>query len=66
MIFSSNGKEFELKGIQGKPCKVIISNNMKKMLKEGHHVVISQLFSLDVQTRRPSNLVDLQKVVRNH
>jgi hypothetical protein len=30
MRFSLKGKEIELRGIQGKPSKVIISNNMKK------------------------------------
>jgi hypothetical protein len=50
MRFSSKGKEIELRGIQGKPSKVISSNNMTKLLKNGHHGVIAQLCSLDVQT----------------
>jgi hypothetical protein len=50
MRFSSNGKEIELIGIQGKPSKVIISNNMEKLLKKGHQGVVAQFFSLDVQT----------------
>jgi hypothetical protein len=41
MRFSSEGKETELRGIQGKPSKVIISNNMTKLLKKGHHGVIA-------------------------
>jgi hypothetical protein len=41
IIFSSKGKEIELKGIQGKPSKVVISNNMKKLLKKGHRGVIT-------------------------
>jgi hypothetical protein len=41
MRFSSKGKEIELRGIQWKPYKVIISNNMIKLLKMGHHGVIS-------------------------
>jgi hypothetical protein len=34
MRFSSEGKEIELRGIQGKPSKVISSNNMTKLLKK--------------------------------
>jgi len=66
MRFSSKGKEIELKGIQGKVSKVISSNNMKKSLKKGHHVVITSLFSPNVQTSRPSGLMDLQKVIDMH
>jgi hypothetical protein len=36
MRFSSDGKEIELRDIQGKPSKVISSNSMTKLLKEGH------------------------------
>jgi hypothetical protein len=43
MIFSAEGKKIDLRGIQGKPSKVISSNNMKKLLKNGHHGVIVQL-----------------------
>jgi hypothetical protein len=49
MKFSLDGKEIELRGIQGKPSKVISSNSMEKLLKKGHQGVISQLSSLDVQ-----------------
>jgi len=59
MRFSSEGKEIELRGIQGNPSKVIISNNMKKLLKRGHQGVISQLCSLDVQTSISSTPLDL-------
>jgi hypothetical protein len=38
MKFSSNGKEIELRGIQGKPYKVIIYNNMKKLIKRDTRV----------------------------
>jgi hypothetical protein len=48
MIFSLQGKEIELRGITGKPSKVISSNGMTKLLKNGHQGIISQLFSLDV------------------
>jgi hypothetical protein len=41
MRFSLEGKEIELRGIQGKPSKVISSSSMKKLLKKGHHSVIS-------------------------
>jgi hypothetical protein len=66
MRFSSEGKEIELRGIQGKPSKVISSNNMKKLLKKGHHGVIAQLSSIDVQTSISSAPMDLQKVINNH
>jgi hypothetical protein len=36
MRFSLDGKEIELRGIQGKPSKVIISNSVTKLLKKGH------------------------------
>jgi hypothetical protein len=49
MRFSSYCKEIELRAIQGKPSKVIISNSMKKLLKKGQCGVVAQLFSLDVQ-----------------
>jgi hypothetical protein len=39
---------------------------MKKLLKKGHYGVIVLLFSLDVQTSRPSIPMDLQKVIDNY
>jgi hypothetical protein len=59
MKFSLEGNEFELRGIIGKPSKVLRSNGMKKMLKKGHHGVIVQLCSLDVKTSKPSIPLDL-------
>ena len=41
--FSLEGKEIELRGITGKPGKVISSNGMKKLLKKGHQRIIAQL-----------------------
>jgi hypothetical protein len=66
MRFSSKGKEIELRGIQGKPCKVICSNSMEKILKKGHHSVFAQLCSLYVRTSISSSLVHLQIVINNH
>jgi hypothetical protein len=43
MKFSLEGKEIELRGITGKPGKVIRSNVMTKLLKKRHQGVISQL-----------------------
>jgi hypothetical protein len=43
MNFSLEGKEFELRGITGKPSKVVSYNGMKKLLKNGHQGVIVQL-----------------------
>jgi hypothetical protein len=64
--FSSERKEIELRGIQGKPSKVIISNSMTKLLKNVYHSVIAQLCSLDVQTSTFSLPMDLQMVNTNH
>ena len=54
MTFSLEGREIELRGITGKPSKVISSNGMKKLLKKEHQGLIAQLCSLDVQTSEPS------------
>jgi hypothetical protein len=66
MKFSLEGKEIELRGITGKPSKVISSNGMKKLLKKGHQGVIAQLCSLDVQTSKPSIPLDLQGIIDKH
>jgi hypothetical protein len=66
MIFFSEGTEIELRGIQGKSSKVIRSNTMTKLLKKGHHGVIAQLCSFDIQTSISFASVDLQKVIINH
>jgi hypothetical protein len=66
MKFSSEGKEIELRGIKGKPGKVIISNGMTKLLKKGHQGIIAQLCSLDVQTSKPSIPQDLQRIIDKH
>jgi hypothetical protein len=63
MKFSLEGKEIELRGITGKPDKVISSNGMTKLLKKEHQGVIAQLFSLDVQTSKPSIPLDLQGII---
>jgi hypothetical protein len=54
MKFSLEGKEIELRGITGKPDKVISSNDMKKLMKKGHQGIIAQLCSLDVKTSKKS------------
>ena len=64
--FSTKGKEVELRGIIGKPGKVISSNGMTKLLKKEQRGVISQLCSLDVSTLESSISPYLQKVVDNH
>ena len=66
MIFSYEGKDFELKGIQRKQSKLISSSNMKKLLKKGHLGFTAQLFSSDVQTPKPYVPLDLQRVIYNH
>jgi hypothetical protein len=66
MRFSLEDKEIELRGNQGKPSKVISSDSITKLLKKGHHGVIAQLCSLDVQTSISSAPLDLQIVINNH
>ena len=63
MKFSLEGKKIELRGIRGKPSKVIIYNGMTKLLKRGHQGVIAQLCSLDVQTSKPYIPQDLQRII---
>jgi hypothetical protein len=63
MKFSLEGKEIELRGITGKPRKVIITNGIKKLFKKGHQGVIAQLCSLDVQTSKPSIPLDLEGII---
>ena len=52
MKFFWEGKEFELRGIEGKPCKIIRSHSMTKILNKQQRGVIAQLCSLDVQTSK--------------
>ena len=52
MKLFSEGKEFELRGIEGKPCKIINSHSMTKLLNKQQRGVIAQLCSLDVQTSK--------------
>jgi hypothetical protein len=66
MKFSLEGKEIALRGITGKPGKVISSNGMTKLLKKGHQGGITQLCSLDVQTSKPFMPLDLQGFIDNH
>jgi hypothetical protein len=63
MKFSLEGKEIELRGITGKPSKVIRST---KLLKKGHQGVITQLFLINVQTSKPLILLDLQGFIDKH
>ena len=60
------GKEVELRGIAGKPGKIISSNGMKKLIKKEQRGVIAQLCSLDVSTSKSSISPDLQKFLDNH
>jgi hypothetical protein len=66
MKFSLEGKEILLRGITGKPGKVIRSNGMTNFLKRGHQGVIAKLCSLDVQTYKPSIPQDLQGIIDKH
>eukprot|EP00253_Pinus_taeda_P023214 PITA_23214 len=59
-------KEVELRGIVGKPGKIISSNGMIKLLKKEQRGVIVQLCSLDVSTSESSISPYLQKVLDNH
>jgi hypothetical protein len=66
MKFLLEGKEIELRGITGKPGKVISSNGMTQLLKKGHQGIIAKLLSLDVQTSKPSIPQDLQRIIDKH
>ena len=66
MKFFVEGKEVELRGILGKPGKIISSNGMTKLLKKEQRGVIAKLCSLDVSTLQSSISPDLQKVLNNH
>jgi hypothetical protein len=66
MKFLLEGKEIELRGITGKPSKVIISNGMTKLLKNGNQGVIEQLCSLYVQTSKPYIPLDIQGIIDKH
>jgi hypothetical protein len=66
MIFFSYGKEIENRCVQGKPYKVISSNNMTKLLKKGHRGVITQLYSLCVQKSISFDPLYIQIVIKNH
>jgi hypothetical protein len=63
MKFSLEGKEIELRGITGKPDKMISSNGMTKLLKKEHQGFIAQLCSLYVQTSKPSIPQYLQGII---
>ena len=56
-------KEFELRGIEEKPCKIINAHGMAKILKKQQRGVIVQLCSLDVQTSKLAVSQDIQKVL---
>ena len=60
------GKEVELRGIKGKPGKVIKSNIMNKLLNEEKCGVIAQLCSLEDPTSKSCISQDLQNVLDNH
>lgn len=63
---SSEGKGIKLSDITRNESKVISSNGLKKLLKKGHKTVISQLWSLDVQTSKPPISLDLQRFIDKH
>jgi hypothetical protein len=63
MKFLLEGKEIELRGITGKPGKVISSNGMTKLLKKGHQGIIAKICSLDVRTTKPSIPIDIQGII---
>ena len=59
--FFSEGKEIELRGITGKPGKIISSNVMTKLFNKEQRGIIAQLCSLEVPTSKSSISPDLQK-----
>ena len=64
--FFLEGNEIKLRGIAGKPRKIISSNVMKNILKKEQRGIIAQLCSLEVPTSKSSISLDLQKVLDNH
>eukprot|EP00253_Pinus_taeda_P032526 PITA_32526 len=66
MKFYVEGKKVELRGIAGKPRKIISSNSMTKLLKNEQQGVIAKLCSLYVSTSKSSISPNLQKVLDNH
>jgi hypothetical protein len=66
MKFSLEGKKFELKGIIGKPSKVVSSNGMNTLLKKGNQGVIVQLCSLYVQPSKPFIPLGIQGIIDNN
>lgn len=59
-------KEFELRAIEGKLCKIINSHSMTKLLNKQQRGVIAQLCSLDVLTSKSSISLDIQRVIHKH
>ena len=66
MKFPWEGKEYELIGIIGKPSKMISSNGMKNLLKNGHQGIVAQLCSLGFQTLKLPISPDMQRVINKH
>ena len=60
------GKEVELRGIKGKPGKIINSNIMTKLLNKEQRGVIAQLCPLEDPTSKSCISLDLQNVLDNH
>ena len=63
MKFIWEENEFELRGIEVKPCMIMRSRTMTKLLSKQQRGVIAQLCSLDVQTSKLAVSPDLQKVI---
>eukprot|EP00253_Pinus_taeda_P022126 PITA_22126 len=63
---STEGKEVELRGIGGKPRKIISSTGMTKLLKKEQRGVIAELCSLEVSTLESSISPNLQNILDNH
>ena len=61
MKFLWEGKEFELRGIEAKPYKIISSHGMTKILNKQQRGVIVQLCSLNLQTSKLAVSQDLQR-----
>ena len=54
-----------LNGITRKPSKVINANGMTTLLNKGKQGVITQLYSLDVETCKSYISLDIQRVLKN-
>lgn len=67
MRFTLDSHTYTLKGLDGGKPEIISSHRMKKLLKKGHHGVISRLNAIQVMedTKREIH-PDMQEILSKH